>query len=181
MTVGAAVSNRQPSVSPACGDMTASISAAVVPGAKLLAITVYGPPVATPRMLKPAPSLLRAGGFALRLRTDANLSYVRLLRSTCDAEAVRLGAGPRALAAGPLGLFSLCRSCCHYPSMIPAGFADDERFCTPALPLMRLSNVGFSEVCRGFAPAPAPAPGALALRPRPRNCCARSSFFLRSR
>lgn len=63
--------------------MTASISAAVVPGAKLLARTVVGPPFATPLMLKP-------GASAFLSRVDWNLLNARVLRSTCDAEAVRL-------------------------------------------------------------------------------------------
>jgi hypothetical protein len=118
MTVGLEDKSLHPSVSPPIGLMTASISAAVVPGAKLLAMTVHGPPVAAPRMLMPgAASLLRAA--APRPSTGANLSYVLLLRSTCDAEAVR--ARLFLLLADPRGLFSLCRSCCHFPSTLPSG------------------------------------------------------------
>jgi len=80
------------------------------------------------------------------------------------------------LLAAPRGLFSLCRSCCHFPSMLPAGFALDDRFWTPAPPFIRLSNEGFSDSTRDRPPAP----DAFAFRPRlapPRNCCARASFF----
>lgn len=174
MTVGDAVNILQPSVSPPWGARTASISEAVVPGAKLLAMTVKGPVLATPRMLKPGALSLRP--FVLLFSTGTNLSYVRLLRSICEAEAVRPSFA--VLAARPLGLLTLCRSCCHFPSMFPAGFADDDRpFWTPAPPLIRLSSVGFSEVCRDFAPEPG-VPG----RPRePRNCWARFSCFFFSR
>lgn len=176
ITVGEAVSILQPSVSPPWGDMTASMSEAVVPGAKLLAMTVNGPVLATPLMLNPGALSLRP--FPFLFNTEANLSYVRLLRSICEAEAVRLSFA--ALAGGPLGLLTLCRSCCHFPSMLPEGFADDERpFCTPAPPLMRLSRVGFSRFCRDFAPEP---DVGVPVRPRePRNCCARFSFFFFSR
>ena len=174
MTVGDAVSILQPSVSPPWGARTASMSEAVVPGAKLLAMTVKGPVLATPRMLNPGALSLRP--FAFLFRTEANLSYVRLLRSICEAEAVRPSFP--ALAGVPLGLLTLCRSCCHFPSMLPDGFADDERpFWTPAPPLIRLSRVGFSDVCRDLAPEPG-----VPVRPRePRNCCARFSFFFFSR
>ena len=49
MTVGVEVMILQLCISPALGTMADSISAAVVPGAKLLPITTYGP--ARPRML----------------------------------------------------------------------------------------------------------------------------------
>jgi hypothetical protein len=49
MTLGEVEINLQPDMSPPMGAMTLSMSAAVVPGAKLLATTQYGP--AAPRMV----------------------------------------------------------------------------------------------------------------------------------
>ena len=106
---------------------------------------------------------------------EANLSNVRVLRSTCEVDAVRF----RPFLGGPFGLLSLWRSCCHFPSMLVAGFAEDDRgFWTP---LMRLSKVGFCDVARPLSEA-APDPDPLALRPRlPRKCCASASCLFFSR
>jgi len=49
MTLGEEDINLQPDISPPMGAMTLSMSAAVVPGAKLLATTQYGP--AAPRIV----------------------------------------------------------------------------------------------------------------------------------
>lgn len=53
MTVGWALIKRQDKISPPIEDIEASMSDAVVPGAKLLAMTVNGP--AAPRMVNPPP------------------------------------------------------------------------------------------------------------------------------
>lgn len=60
MTVGLALVSLQPIISPPTGVMTASISAAVVPGAKLLATTVQPEGCAAPRMLIPPAGLVGA-------------------------------------------------------------------------------------------------------------------------
>jgi hypothetical protein len=90
-TVGAALISLQLWISPN-GAIADTTSAAVVPGAKLLATTVKGPPVATPRMLNPGASS-RAAGMLLRVLfwiADRNLSNVFVLRSTWEVDAVRL-------------------------------------------------------------------------------------------
>lgn len=60
MTVGEEVMTLQLCIFPPLGTMADSISAAVVPGAKLLPITTYGP--AIPRMLSSSAAVLPPTG-----------------------------------------------------------------------------------------------------------------------
>jgi len=124
ITVGWELARRQLSISPPIGAMTASMSAAVVPGAKLLAITVYG--LAIPRMLIPlAPfvALLRmlTWPFAVFGWSARSSEYRRFPRGSIrEAEFVR-GSWDTRVARG---LLRECRSCPHLLLILGLGLAE---------------------------------------------------------
>lgn len=100
MTVGVEVMILQLCISPTVGTIADSISAAVVPGAKLLPITTYGP--ARPRMLNPslAPLILTF------CKASCRRSFRRSLRGVRP-----IGFESAGLRAARLrGLLACCRS-----------------------------------------------------------------------
>ena len=115
----------QLTTTPPTGVIALSISAVVVPGARFLAITKYGP--ARPRMDIPTADfefptmlnwLLRAGEDAVLFNAFRNRSpwVVR------PARGLRGGFGGRFLVED--GLFTECKSCVHSELTLPAGRGD---------------------------------------------------------
>jgi len=109
--------SRQLKLTPPTGVIALSISAAVVPKAKFLAMTTYGP--ASPLIVKPALDfgplttlnwLFKAGDEAERSRAVPSRSLRWLVRNL----------EVRGAAAVAVGLFRECRSWVHSASTLPA-------------------------------------------------------------
>ena len=192
ITVGDDVMTRQECISPPTGIIADSISADVVPGAKLLPTTVYGP--ASPRILIPMPAswtflLVFTPLICLPVVTWLlALVFLRfwLFEDSLDVREPRDGCG----------LWSLWRSCPHAASMFDftLGAFDLERCDTCNGCQLLVISAARGQVHTGFVTPTllarlGPVPGlglpfafcVLVLRPLPKISFASASFFLRRR